>query len=76
MQAPRIPDAIKRMFTETFSARDVAEPLASFDASAASRDVRDFMDARGYDVVGYVEKAALVDNSCGQYVQPLEMATS
>jgi hypothetical protein len=31
MHSPRIPDAVKRIFTETFSARDVAEPLASFD---------------------------------------------
>ena len=32
MASVRIPDAVKRVFTETFTARDVAEPLASFDA--------------------------------------------
>jgi hypothetical protein len=83
MGSARIPDAIKRVFTETFSARDVAEPLASFDAGAASENVRDFMNARGFDivgirtdgeVVGYVERASLEESNCGQYLQPLEKA--
>jgi hypothetical protein len=47
-----MPDAVKRIFTETFTARDVAEPLASFDEAASCGDVRGFMAARGYDVVG------------------------
>lgn len=78
---PRIPEAIRRIFTETFSARDVAEPLASFDAGMASGEVRDFLNARACDVVGirkegqvigYVEKGSLGDGTCGQYCYPLD----
>jgi hypothetical protein len=32
MASTRIPEAVKRVFMETFTARDIAEPLASFDA--------------------------------------------
>ena len=74
MAPARIPDRIKRLFTETFTARDVAESLASFDAGAASEDVRDFMTASDFDVVGvrrggyvagYVEKGSLEHGACG-----------
>jgi hypothetical protein len=83
MPSTRIPDAIKRIFTETFTARDVAEPLASFDADVASGDVRDFMNARAFDVVGirgegqvvgYVEKGSLGNGTCGQSRRPLDEA--
>src|SRR5262249_51750278 len=83
MSSTRIPDAVKRVFTETFTARDVAEPLASFDTSASSRDVRDFMNARDFDVVGvrsegqvvgYVERGSLENGPCGQYQHPLDKA--
>jgi len=40
------------VFTETFTVRDIAEPLASFDAAALSADVRDFMKSRDFDLVG------------------------
>jgi hypothetical protein len=33
MSSPRILDAVKWVFTETITARDIAEPLASFDAN-------------------------------------------
>ena len=29
-----VPDALRRVFLEAFTARDIAEPLASFDANA------------------------------------------
>jgi hypothetical protein len=83
MSATRIPDAVKRVFTEAFTARDVAEPLASFDASIASTDVRDFMNARDFDVVGirsegqvvgYVHRGSLETGPCGQYQHPLDKA--
>jgi hypothetical protein len=84
MPSTRIPDAVKRIFTETFTARDVAEPLASFDANAASGGVRDFMNARAFDVVGirgegqvvgFVEKSSLGNGACGQSRRPLAEAT-
>ena len=74
MASTRIPDAVRRVFAEAFTVRDIAEPLASFDAGADSGDVRDFMDARDFDVVGirlegqvagYVEKEALEMGPCG-----------
>jgi hypothetical protein len=48
----RIPDAVKRVFMESFTARDIAEPLASFDADTPLAHVRDFMQNRDFDLVG------------------------
>jgi hypothetical protein len=53
------PAAIRRIFTETFTARDIAEPLASFDASTSAAEVGDFMNSSNFDVVG-VRKAGRV----------------
>jgi hypothetical protein len=83
MAAIRIPDAIKRVFTQMFTARDVAEALASFDAGASAAEVRDFMNARDFDVVGirregqvvgFVERGSLESGACGQYQRPLDTA--
>lgn len=74
----RIPESVRRIFTESFPARDVAEPLASFDHTAAAADVRDFMNTRNFDVVGirnegrvvgFVRKEALEEGACGRYLQ-------
>jgi hypothetical protein len=76
MPSARIPDAVRRVFTETFSARDIAEPLASFDAGVLAASAREFMEAKDFDVlgirrdghvVGYVERHSLVDGVCGQF---------
>jgi hypothetical protein len=84
MPATRIPDAVKRVFTESLTARDIAEPLASFDAGVASGYVRDFMNARDFDVVGirnegqvvgYFQKDLVDIGPCGQYQLPLDKAT-
>jgi hypothetical protein len=81
MASTRIPDAVRRVFTEAFTARDIAEPLASFDADASAAAVRTVMGARGHDVVGirregriagYVEKDRLGEGACGQYLQEFE----
>jgi hypothetical protein len=81
MPARRISDSVKRIFTETFTARDVAESLASFDSRASSQQVRAFMEARDFDVVGirqegqfvgFVDKDSLGDGTCGQYMQALD----
>jgi hypothetical protein len=79
----RIPGAVKRLFAETFAARDVAEPLASFDESAPAREVRACLQARDFDVagvrsdghvVGYVEREALDDGACGRYRRQFDEA--
>jgi hypothetical protein len=76
MAPPRIPDAIRRVFMETFTARDIAEPLASFDAESPGSTVREFMQARGMTVVGirtagrvvgYADRDWLQDGACGEY---------
>src|SRR5262245_721676 len=83
MPSTRIPDAVKRVFTETFTARDIAEPLASFDADASSAQVREFMQAKDFDVVGirsegqiteYATRDALAAGACGQCRRPFDDA--
>ena len=83
MSAPAMPDAVKRIFTELFTVKDVAEPLASFDASAPAHEVRAFMERQSVEVVGgrqegrvsgYVEQASLDDRTCGQCQRPWEEA--
>jgi hypothetical protein len=80
MPSSRIPDAVKNIFLETFTARDIAEPLASFDANAATVDVSAFMEARCFDVVGirregrivgYVERGLPSEGTCDQFGRPL-----
>ena len=52
MSVSRMPRAVECVFLESFSASDVAEPLASFDSSTSCTDVRAFMQARDFDIVG------------------------
>jgi hypothetical protein len=82
--AGRIPDVLKRVFAETFTARDIAEPLASFDAGASAEKVRDFMKANDFAVVGVrveglitgcVERNSLNSGDCGEFQRPVEEAT-
>lgn len=71
---------LRRVFSENFVARDIAEPLASFDASASAEEAARLMDARGYDVVGvrsaglvagYVERGELGAGRCGDAMRPI-----
>jgi hypothetical protein len=50
MPFSRFPDSVRRVFTESFTARDVAEPLLSFDMGTSAGDVLALMEARGFDV--------------------------
>ena len=43
---------LHRIFLEGFSAMDVAEPLVSFDESAKATEVQQFMQDKGFDLVG------------------------
>jgi hypothetical protein len=78
-----ISEAVKRIFTEAFVARDIAEPLASFDAGASATEVRQSMQAKGLEVVGirskgeivgYVTRLSLDDGPCGRSQRPLSEA--
>jgi hypothetical protein len=79
LSSARVPKSVKRIFTETFTARDIAEPLASFDADATSEEVEAFMKARNLDVVGirrdgaivgYVQRGTLDGATCGGKMTP------
>jgi hypothetical protein len=81
MPSTRIPDAVRRVFADAFTARDIAEPLASFDADAPCEVVRAFMDAHDFEVVGiredghvtgYAERSALDCGGCGQHRRSFE----
>lgn len=72
---------LRRVFTENFSAADIAEPLASFDASLPADEVRAVMARRRYRVAGirqdgticgYVRQEELADGICGAAIHPFE----
>ena len=74
---------LRRVFTDGFVARDIAEPLISFDASTAVSEVVGLMETRNLDVVGvrkegvvvgYVERADLSGKRCGEHIQAIEAA--
>ncbi len=46
---------LQRLFARTITLRDIAEPLNSFDAAQPAEVVREFLEHRGYDVVGIRE---------------------
>jgi hypothetical protein len=67
---------ILKLFTEFFSARDIAEPLASFDSDTPAQDVASIMDRKGWyvaglreegEVVAYLIREDLKDGCCGDY---------
>ncbi len=62
-----------RLFTKSFSARDIAEPLASFDAETSAKSVRKILQKNGWSVVGlrddglvsgYVHEEDLLSGFC------------
>jgi hypothetical protein len=78
-------ESSRRVFAEGFAARDIAEPLVSFDAATATSDVLELMACRNFDVVGvrrdgivvgYVERADLCGTNCGERVQVIEAPIS
>ncbi|MFZ1934884.1 MAG: hypothetical protein WCB27_02385 [Thermoguttaceae bacterium] len=77
-------ESLRRVFTEGFVARDIAEPLVSFDASIAAAEVLALVENRNFDVVGvrkegtvigYVERTDLCVATCGENVRPINGAT-
>jgi hypothetical protein len=70
---------LRRVFEESFSAADIAEPLASFDALTAAAEVLSVMTRRNYKVAGirkdgvicgYVRQEDLQDGTCGEFLCP------
>lgn len=70
---------LRRLFLEGFSAMDIAEPLVSFDETARAEDVRRFMAAKRFDLVGvrrhglvdgYVRLEELTSGTCGESLRP------
>ncbi len=71
---------LRRVFTEGFTARDIAEPLVSFDANSPSREIALILQEIEYDVAGirqggfihgFVHKDDLGEGPCGQFMQPI-----
>ena len=67
-----------RLFSEAFTARDIAEPLRSFDAETDALRVREWLEDGGLRmagvrqagvVTGYVRLADLADGSCGDFMR-------
>jgi hypothetical protein len=68
---------LRRVFEESFSAADIAEPLASFDAATSARDARAVMTQRNFKVAGvrkegvicgYVRQEELGAGDCGDFL--------
>jgi len=51
---------LRRLFDHSISVREIAEPLASFDADRDAASIRGFMEARNFDVVGVRENGIVV----------------
>ena len=70
---------IKRLFSETFTAQDIAEPLLSFDTGKNSFEVLPVIRARKLEVAsvqqygkarGYVRMLDLEGGTCGDHLRP------
>lgn len=75
------PHRLRRVFLENFSAADIAEPLASFDAGTPGAEVLAVMTLRKFKVAGvrqdgticgYVRQEELGRGACGEAVHPFE----
>ena len=75
---------VQKAFMHGITARDIAEPLPSFDDTAAASEVRAVMLRRGYDVAGvrhegliggYVMQTELGEGLCRDFARPFEDAT-
>ena len=72
---------LRRIFMEGFAARDIAEPLLSFDASTSAVEVQRVMERHDFDVVGvrregcvvgYAERADQGEVACGEHLRPFD----
>lgn len=74
-------ESLRRVFAEGFSARDISEPLVSFDASTAAAEAASLANAQDFDVVGlrrnglvvgYAQRKDLAEENCEQYLLPFD----
>lgn len=72
---------LRRVFTEGFAVRDIAEPLVSFDASTSTAEALNLMTAQDFDivgvrqnglVVGFLERETLGAGNCGEHRQAFD----
>jgi hypothetical protein len=78
-----IPPAVARVFLEAFTARDIAEPLPSFDAEASGDSVRQALKRHRLEFAGIRKQGAIVgcvaveslrSGPCGEFLQPFPEA--
>jgi hypothetical protein len=72
---------VHRVFLRSFTVRDIAEPLLSFDATTSAATAKSAMAARGYRVAGlrrdgsirgYVDREDLGEGVCGDCVRTFD----
>ena len=68
-----------RLFTESFTAQDIAEPIRSFDIDKPCKDIRPIMEKHQLDIIclrdkgvitGYVRQNDLNEGCCGDHLRP------
>jgi hypothetical protein len=78
---PSSVENLRRVFAEGFTARDISEPLVSFDSSTSATEVLSLMQAEDFDVagirrngltVGYVDQKDIGDGICGQRLRTFD----
>ncbi len=71
----------RRLFQQNFTVHDITEPLASFDGTSPSEDVRRAMEEAGYEiagfrrrgvVVGYLMREELESGECQRWGRPFD----
>jgi CBS domain-containing protein len=74
---------VQRVFLRSFTARDIAEPLLSFDATTPADAAKTAMSVRGHDVAGvrkdglvcgYLIRQQLQEGACGDYALSFDEA--
>jgi hypothetical protein len=55
---------LRQVFDRSISVRYLAEPFVSFDAQRHAPEVRTFMEARDFDIVGVRQNGAVVGCVC------------
>ena len=74
---------LHRIFRHSITAREIAEPLASFEKDHPAPKVKSFMQTRDFDVVGvrsdgvitgFVTRDALGPDAVGDYMVPIQKA--
>lgn len=68
---------LRELFERTITAKDIAEPFASFDSESSTHHVRNFMKSNDFDIIGvrkdgiiagYAWMPELSDNKLGSYL--------